>query len=99
MILINQLKTCQSGIKTLKFGWCFNQPVDNLPKNLKIICFGQKFYQNIDNLPDSIEEINFDSYSGKYNLPIKKFPNSLKKLQINRNYSHPLPNNVEIQKI
>ena len=36
---------------------------------------------------------------GRFNLPIKRFPKSLKKIKIPKNYSHPLPDNVEIQKI
>ena len=59
------------------FGDEFNQPIDNLPKNLTVIAVGWKFNQSTENLPSTITELSFYSNNKiKNNIPINaKFLN------------------------
>ena len=82
----------------VEFGREFNKPVNKLPKSLTHLRFVEysKFNQPVDNLPNSLTHLEFGTY---FNQPINIIHASLKKITIPKNYSHPLPDNVEIQKI
>lgn len=70
-----------SGIEFLSFSSIsiYDSPIDNLPTGLKILLLGENFKNSLNNLPNGIEELIIRSDSNIIN----KFPNSLKKLQIN----------------
>jgi hypothetical protein len=59
----------------LKFGWNFNQPVDNLPQNLKHLTFGAYFNNPVDNLPQSIRHITVGRKFNKSLTLLKTRPN------------------------
>ena len=47
-----------SKYQRVKFGYNFNQPVDNLPPKLKEINFGLGFCKPLDNLPNGLKKNN-----------------------------------------
>ena len=64
----------------------FNEPVDNLPNNLKILKFSHysfmnDYIHNLNMLPDSIEELTLPC---NFICELVKLPQNLKKININR---------------
>jgi hypothetical protein len=57
----------------------FNQPVDNLPSDLKSLTFGNNFNQPVDNLPSSLESLTFGN---NFNQPVDNLPFSLEYLSM-----------------
>jgi len=50
-----------SKLKILKFGWNFNQIIDNhLPIELKVLELGHNFRQSVSKLPPNLEELEID---------------------------------------
>ncbi len=69
-------------LKDIIFGQFFDQPVDNLPKNLKILHFqdSSDFNKPLDNLPHGLKKIHFESNS-VFNQPLDNLPESLVHLE------------------
>lgn len=79
----------------IDFGDMFNQPVDNIPDNVREIQFGKHFNQKVDNLPSHLEEIYFGD---DFNQPINNLPNTLKKIFLGTYFDQSvdyLPNSLE----
>jgi hypothetical protein len=61
----------------------FNQPVDNLPKNLTHLTFGYEFNQPVDNLPKTLTHLSFGSC---FNQSLNKLPENLIFLKLGLNF-------------
>ncbi len=78
----------------------FDQPVKNLPSELKILVIKSGgidshgvFNKPINNLPNSLEDLVI--YSDNFDRPVNQLPNNLSKLYIggkNSNFHHPVDN-------
>jgi len=75
----------------IEFADEYNQPVDNLPINIKFLFFGIDFNQSLDNLPSGIEKIYFANNS-KFSQPVDFLPAGLKEIRFGYNYNIPLDN-------
>jgi hypothetical protein len=77
----------------------FNQPLENLPFNLKILnIYDDTFNQSLDSLPVNLEKLVIGSKT--YNKPLDNLPSNLKILYFIRfvKYNQPLtnlPNSIE----
>jgi hypothetical protein len=74
--LINNVYTIDKlpqSLKSIKFGYHFNQSVDKLPQSITSIQFGEHFNQSVDKLPQSITSIQFGSY---FNQSVDNLPQS-----------------------
>ena len=65
----------------------FNQPIKNLPQNIKKINFGWYFNQPVDNLPKTMTELK---YGFKFNQPVDNLPINLTHLTFNTHFNQPL---------
>jgi hypothetical protein len=69
-------------------GGFFNQPLDNLPSEIKDLTLGTKFKQTLDNLPNSICKITLCSYNYTIKqhdyFAITKLPKNLKIIDISK---------------
>lgn len=108
--LTNEIKKDIYGCERIKFGFYFNQPINNLnpwchqhknwnckcyPPVLKVIEFGNQFDQPIFNLPESVTAIYMKSC---YSYEIKKLPSNLQTFYFEGCYNHfisYLPQNLE----
>ena len=82
----NLEKVIGENLEELQLTCDFNEPVDNLPNNLKILKFSHysfmdDYIHNLNMLPDSIEEITLPC---NFTCEIVKLPQNLKKININR---------------
>jgi hypothetical protein len=64
--------------KILKLGSDFNQPINNLPKNLKVLKLSGDYNQPINNLPKKLKTLVLGS---SFNQFIDNLPTSLRKLK------------------
>ncbi len=67
----------------------FNQPVDNLPSDLKSLTFGNNFNQPVDNLPSDLKSLTFGN---NFNQPVDNLPSSLESLTFGNNFNQPVDN-------
>ena len=100
-----------NSLTTLRFGTKFNQPINKLPQSITNLKFyiNSEFNQPVTYQTESSQNeksptllpgsLNHLEFGKKFNQPINRLPISLKKLVVSINYSHPLPDNVEILKI
>ena len=65
----------------------FNQPLPDPLPELTVLETGFSFNGSIDHIPDSIQDLKVGS---KFKSAIKKWPRSLKIVQIPAHYAHPL---------
>lgn len=82
---IEDMKKCDGII----FGRSFNQPINNIPPNIKSIQFGERFKQKVNNLPDSVKEISF---SNNYNQKLDLLPESVEIIDLGYGYHQKLDN-------
>ena len=75
-----------SEYQKVKFGSCFNKPVDNLPNSLTHLEFGD-FNQPVDNLPNSLTHLEFGD---DFNQPVDNLPNSIVHLEFGWNFNQQL---------
>ena len=68
-----------NSIKTLKFGFSFDQSVDNLPNSIENLTFGYRFNQPVRNLPNSIKDLRFGI---EFNESLDDLPFSIVRLTI-----------------
>lgn len=79
----------------IKFGYHFNQEINNLPNNVTHIWFGKKFNQEITSLPQGIVFIDLGDF---FNRPIDRLPLTLRKLILSKKFNqliNNLPDNLE----
>ncbi len=96
-----------SSLEEITFGYNFNQPLDNLPKNIKKIIFHERdegsshphyysnFNQSIDNLPEGLTYLKLESC---FNNSVDKLPSTLKYLELGYNFNKTidsLPSDLE----
>lgn len=78
-----------SNIQMIKFGYEFNQLVNNLPSKLKHLTLGVKFNQSIDNLPNGLKKLFF---GGNFNQPINMLSESLEIIYLSGGFNQPVDN-------
>ncbi len=81
-------------LRELKFGYEFNQSVDNLPNNIIDLEFGDNFNQPVDNLPNNVVNLIFGD---SFNRSVDNLPNSIINLTFGCSFNKPvnnLPNNI-----
>ena len=61
-------------IQKIKFGYYFNQEINNLPNNITHLIFGWKFNQDVSELPNSLTYLDFGH---NFNQDVSQLPNSL----------------------
>ncbi len=82
-------KSYPKTLKELKFGYVFNQPIDNLPNGLIILYLSDNFNFPIDNLPIGLKDLTLGN---KFNHPIDNLPESLDSLILGYEFNHPINN-------
>ena len=83
--IIEDIKKCE----IIYFNYDFNQPVNNLPNNIRKIIFGKKFNQPVDHLPQEIMMINFCC---DFNQTIDFLPINLICLSLGPKFNQPIDN-------
>lgn len=78
--ILNDIQYC----KSLYFGHCFNQSIDNLPYGIEILILGSEFNKPIDNLPDGLKYLFY--YGWQFDNNIDFLPNNLKVLTLYGNF-------------
>jgi hypothetical protein len=78
-------------IKSITFGFWFNQKIDNLPNTLTHLTFCGEFNQKIDNLPNTLTHLTFDWYS-RFNQKTENLPNTLTHLTFGRKFNQKIEN-------
>lgn len=80
-------------LKEITFGNFFDQPIDNLPKNLKTLHFqdNSDFNKPLDNLPSGLKKIHFESNS-VFDQPLDNLPNGITHLILGNGFNQPLDN-------
>jgi hypothetical protein len=77
-----------AGLKKVKFGYTFNQPVGVLPATLTHLEFGYCFNQTVDySLPATLTHLHF---GGNFNQIVRVLPSSLEHLTFGPNFNQPL---------
>ena len=67
IINYKNLKYITKNLTHLHYIDSFNQPINNLPQNLKKLTFGWVFNQSVDNLPQSLLNLTFNVNLENYN--------------------------------
>jgi hypothetical protein len=76
-------------IKSLKFGFDFNQSMDNLPNDLEYLTLGAKFNQTINNLPLGLKTLII---GGIFSQTVDMLPENLEVLYLSGGFSHFIDN-------
>lgn len=82
---LNAQSYLDSNILIIKFGYEFNQEINNLPSKLKHLTLGVKFNQAINNLPLGLKKLFI---GGSFNQPIDLLPESLEELLLSGCFNH-----------
>jgi len=78
--ILKDLQYC----KSICFGHCFNQSIDNLPSGVEILTLGSEFNKPIDNLPSGLKYLFY--YGWQFDSPIDYLPSNLKALTLYGNF-------------
>ena len=86
-----EMKPCPflTNLTDLRFGYYFNQNVDNLPNTLTHLRFGYYFNQNIDNLPNNLTHLTFGE---KFNKNLTNLSKTLTHLIIGKFFNQNIDN-------
>jgi hypothetical protein len=76
-------------IKSITFGWDFNQKIENLPYGLTYLAFGECFDQKIEDLPNTLTHLTF---GWKFNQKIENLPKQLTHLTFGGMFNQKIEN-------
>lgn len=90
-------------LEELKLGYHFNQPINNLPPNLKKLSFNfsSRFKHNIDNLPKNLEYLDLGD-DNEFNNNLDNLPPALKILKTGSKFNQKLdylPINLKVLEV
>lgn len=90
-------------LEELKLGYHFNQPINNLPPNLKKLTFdfGSSFIQNLDNLPTNLECLDLGD-DNDFNNNLDHLPQTLTILKTGSKFNQKLdylPINLKVLEV